>query len=64
MVSSSVQSTRFNRLVCRDMGGREGGKGKREKGRAREAARERGEVRRLGEEERRVEEIIIVLSLY
>ena len=45
MVSSSVQSTRLNHLAWRDKGGKRRGEGK-----AREAARDGGEVRRLGEE--------------
>ena len=40
MASSSVQSIRINYLVCRDKGERE-----EEKGKGREAARERGEMR-------------------
>ena len=45
VVSSSVESTRLNHLVCRDNGGKRRGEGK-----AREAARDGREVRRLGEE--------------
>ena len=50
MVSSSVQSTRLNHLVCRDIGGREEGK-RGLRGKGREGESKRGSKREMRSEE-------------